>query len=167
MILSDSTRSKELIDSFRSGKTTKEDFYKDCVLWVLEPQSWSEVLVRYFPPEPPEWTQYESMDLREKSKIDPSFFRQPVIYQYLKAKDQVASWNKGWYGWLGEAIKWLPDTKEYLEQQMTLQKKRFEFKTWIEANLPGIQQEETYTYEPTKIEGTAAVVQEMFGGSVV
>lgn len=126
-------RKNELLKNLIKKVLNQDQFQYECAMWLLEPECWNEIRVKFYPTTPPEWSEYEAMSEIQKVKLEQEFFRQSSIASYLKAKGAIYAWNKGLYDYLTEMKKYIPDDAKHLNLNMGIDKKIFEFKKWLQA----------------------------------
>ena len=163
-----------LLNSLRDGTTTRQEFIKSCVVWLMEPRLWRDIYVKHdpTPPQCREWDDYVHMSKTEKAKVNERFYDIPEIATYFKAKDYVNSLNIGMYGWLKEQKSEIPDIAENLEIHRKLDAKIYEFRNWIRRFAPKYvssepQEDDGRSYNPSPASEFVGSVVDKFDGRIV
>jgi hypothetical protein len=168
-------RKNKMLKELKDGVITYAQFITSCLAWLMEPELWREIIVKYEPPPPQikEWTDYVNMSTFEKSKMTEAFFRIPEIERYLKAKSEAFSWNIGMYGWLKEQKAIIPDTAENLGIHRKLDAKIYEFKNWMRRFAPkyiGFEEAKERRVEreqPEEVGDMASSAIDTLGGQII
>ena len=92
---------KSLIKQYTSKEITLEEFENECayMAWAM---GIDELQFEPYPPPPLEVIEYKNLKRDKKQQVQDSFWRLPVVEQYLREYKKVSGKNNGNKWWLGE-----------------------------------------------------------------
>lgn len=94
--------------AYCKGEMPIAKFLTECAYLALN-YGFDDLVPHDFPQRPQELIDYDQMGFDKRSNVEPSFWRQPVVFNYCEEKQRVKNWNKSTKEWLEEILSYLPE----------------------------------------------------------
>jgi hypothetical protein len=105
------TKTKKLLRDYQSSKITMQDLERECAYWLLTDACFKEMRVLLMPSRPQILLDYDREGFAKKEAInrDPTFWKQPIVINYLEEKQRVKHHNQDCVSRLKDAKNLIPE----------------------------------------------------------